>query len=341
VKGPLGEIGQRVGHLRDFGKAVSMNCDWVKQNITLYIYEELPDDARHELEQHTERCAGCAAELQSSRQFRELLSESFPAAEPTANLLAASRMRFSEALESAEPARGWRWTFDLAGWLHQMRFAPALALVLLMIGFAGGVMTSYKLLNKPVDVAQGGKNPPRISPASIAVSQASIAGIKSIIPDPGSRKVEIQYDTVQPEKVEGLIDDPRIQQLLLFAARSNYNAGVRMDSVDLLAQKPENRQVRDALIFSLRYDNNPGVRLKALDGLGPYVQSDTSVRNAVLEALLNDSNPGVRSEAIMLLTSVKADATVRQALQQLSRQDKSKFIRSESQRVLSSIPEID
>ena len=32
-----------------------MNCDWVKQNITLYIYDELPDDARHELEQHTER----------------------------------------------------------------------------------------------------------------------------------------------------------------------------------------------------------------------------------------------------------------------------------------------
>jgi hypothetical protein len=34
-----------------------------------------------------------------------------------------------------------------------------------------------------------------------------------------------------------------------------------MDSVDLLAQNPEDRQVRDALIFALRYDANPGVRL--------------------------------------------------------------------------------
>ena len=310
-----------------------MNCDWVKQNITLYIYDELPDDARHELEQHTERCAGCAAELKTSREFRGLMSEVLPASDPTPNLVAASRMRLSEALESAEPARRWRWTLDLAGWLHQVRFAPALVAVLLMIGFAGGVMASYKLVNKPADIAQGPKNPPTIN-------QASIAGIKSIIPDPGSRKVEIQYDTVQPEKVEGTIDDPRIQQLLLFAARSNYNAGVRMDSVDLLAQRPEDRQVRDALIFALRYDANPGVRLKALDGLGPFVQSDTSVRNAVLEALLNDSNPGVRSEAIMLLKPLKADASVRQAFQQLSR-DKSKFIRSESQRVLATIPEID
>jgi len=310
-----------------------MNCDWVKQNITLYIYDELPDDARHELEQHTERCAGCAAELKTSREFRGLMTEVLPASDPTPNLLAASRIRLSEALESAEPARRWRWTLDLAGWLHQVRFAPALAAVLLMIGFAGGVMASYKLVNKPTDIAQGPKNPP-------AINQASIAGIKSIIPDPGSRKVEIQYDTVQPEKVEGTIDDPRIQQLLLFAARSNYNAGVRMDSVDLLAQRPEDRQVRDALIFALRYDANPGVRLKALDGLGPYVQSDTSVRNAVLDALLNDSNPGVRSEAIVLLKPLKADASVRQAFQQLSR-DKSKFIRSESQRVLATIPEID
>jgi hypothetical protein len=311
-----------------------MNCDWVKQNIMLYIYDELLDDARHELEQHTGRCAGCAAELKSSREFRGLMTEVLPAPEPTPNLLAASRMRLAEALETVEPARRWRWTLDLAGWLHQVRFAPALAVVLLMIGFAGGVMASYKLLSKPADIAQISKSTP-------VTSQASIAGIKSIIPDPGSSKVEIQYDTVQPEKVEGSIDDPRIQQLLLFAARSNYNAGVRMDSVDLLAQNPEDRQVRDALIFALRYDSNPGVRLKALDGLGPYVQNDTSVRNAVLEALLNDSNPGVRSEAIVLLKPLKADAAVRQAFQQLSQQDKSKFIRSESQRVLATIPEID
>jgi len=309
-----------------------MNCDWVKQNITFYIYDELPDDARHELEQHAERCAGCAAELKTSREFRGLVTEVRPAADPTPNLLAASRMRLSEALESAEPATHWRWVPDLAGWLHQVRFAPALAAVLLMIGFAGGVAASYKLANKIPDV----QGPATLSP----IHQASIAGIKSIIPDPTSKKVEIQYDTVQPEKYEGTIEDPRVQQLLLFAARTNYNAGVRMDSVDLLARNPEDRQVRDALIFALRYDANPGVRLKALDGLGPYVQNDTSVRNAVLDALLNDANPGVRSEAIVLLKPIKADAAVRQALQQLSR-DKSKYIRSESQRVLNTLPEID
>ncbi len=35
------------------------------------------------------------------------------------------------------------------------------------------------------------------------------------------------------------MNDQRIQQLLLFAARNNYNSGVRMDSVDLLTQTAE------------------------------------------------------------------------------------------------------
>lgn len=313
-----------------------MNCDWVKQNIIFYIYDELADDARHELEQHAERCPGCAAELKDSREFRSAVSEALPAAEPTPNLLTASRMRLSEAMESAHPERRWPWAFDLAGWLQQVRFAPALAVVLLMFGFAGGIMATYSVLSsRSSNTALADRT------ASGSSQQASIAGIKAIVPDPISKRVEIQYETLAPEKAEGSPDDPRIQQLLLFAARNNYNAGVRMDSVELLAQRPDDRQVREALIYALRYDNNPGVRLKALDGLGRFVENDTEVRNAVLEALLNDSNPGVRSQAMSLLKPVKADATVRQALKQLSVKDKNKFIRAESKRTLATLPEID
>ena len=61
--------------------------------------------------------------------------------------------------------------------------------------------------------------------------------------------------------------DPKIQELLTFAAKSNYNnPGVRLDSVDLLTGKPDDPRVREALTYALRYDSNPGVRLKALDG---------------------------------------------------------------------------
>jgi anti-sigma factor RsiW len=84
-----------------------MNCEWVRENIVLQVYHELEDDARHELEQHLARCADCAAELKSAKQFHAALSQA-PVSEPSANLLAASRMRFQEALETAEQGGLWR-----------------------------------------------------------------------------------------------------------------------------------------------------------------------------------------------------------------------------------------
>jgi anti-sigma factor RsiW len=311
-----------------------MNCDWVKQNVAFYVYDELPDDQRHELERHVERCDSCSVELGAFRAFHSSLS-SVAAAEPSPNLLAASRMRLSEALEDAEQHRGWnRFTFDLAGWLHQARMAPALVVALIMVGFVGGGIAGWQVTRNSGPYERAAVVTPQ-------TADSSIAAIRGITQDPSSNSVRIKYDTLQPQTATGSLDDPKIQQLLLYAARNNYNSGVRMDSVDLLTQKPEDENVRQALMFSLRYDNNPGVRLKALEALGDYVKSDTHVRDAVLQALMRDSNSGVRSMAITLLQPVVADGSVRKVLRHLAETDKNKYIRSESRRVLDSLPEID
>jgi len=310
-----------------------MNCDWVKENVALYVYEELADDQRHELERHIERCESCAVELGAFRAFHRALN-TVRQEEPTPNLLTASRMRLSEALEEAQQHKGWRrFTFDFAGWLYQAKLAPAMVVALIMIGFVGGGIAGWQVTRNSV-----GQPGPKATPSA---NEASIAGISGITQEPGTNNVRIKYNTLQPEVASGSLDDPKIQQLLLYAARNNTNSGVRMDSVDILTQKPEDANVRQALMVSLRYDNNPGVRLKALDSLRDYVKSDTNVRNAVLDALLNDSNSGVRSMALSLLQPVKGDASVRQVLEHLSQTDKNKFIRSESRRVLDSLGEID
>ncbi len=308
-----------------------MNCDWVKANITLYVYDELADDSRYELEQHIARCGDCAAELEAAKAFRAGMSAA-PPLEPSPNLLAASRMRLQEALETAEQHRGWR-LLDPAAWLRQMRFSPALAAVLLIVGFAAGIGTAWRVIPRA--------GAPFAGAANAAPAEASIAGIREVTQIPGSDKVEIKYDTAVPQKAEGSLNDQRIQQLLLFAARSNYNPGVRQNSVDLLSQKPDEARIRESLKASLLYDSNPGVRVKALEALGPYVTEDVSVRDAVLQALQNDTNPGVRAEAIHFLQPVRADGSVRVVLHKLASDDKSDFIRRQASRVLASLPEID
>jgi hypothetical protein len=310
-----------------------MKCEWVRENITLQVYGELADDARHELEQHVERCADCAAELKAEQEFHALLSQE-RASEPTPNLLAASRMRLQESLETAEQGRFWhRLAFDPANWLRQVRFSPALASAILILGFAGGVGTSYRVLAHPPQGPTAG--------TTAAPAEASITGIRSITQEPGTNKIDIKYDTVSTLETQGSMNDQRIQQLLLFAARNNYNSGVRMDSVDLLTQKPDVSQVRDALIYSLRYDTNPGVRLKCLEGLGGFVKDDVRVRDVVLEALVNDSNPGVRTEALRLIEPVKADGSVRGVLMTLAAKDQSQYIKSQARTMLAQLPEID
>ncbi len=305
-----------------------MNCDWVRENIALYLYEELADDARHELEGHIERCAECAVELNSMRAFQGTMSE-LPQLEVNPNLLASARIQFSRVLETEPKRRGWRWTLDPMAMIRQFRFSPALAAVIFMVGFGGGLGTMYRM-NATL---HGG---------ALSVEQqqeASIAGIRNIIQEPGTDRVRIDYERALPETVQGSVNDPQIQALLVMASRSTANSGLRINSVDLLRQKPDDPAVRESLIYSLRSDSNPGVRLKAEEALAPMVKQDIRVRNAMLESLLNDNNPGVRAGALKALEAVPNDTSVKQALTQLAKEDPNEFVRQESSRVLAQAPD--
>jgi hypothetical protein len=324
-----------------------MKCEWVRENIVLEVYGELADDARHELEQHVARCADCAAELKAEREFHELLAEDRASDrllnEPSPNLVAASRMRLQEALETAKQGSFFsRLAFDPANWLRQVKFSPALASVILIFGFAGGVGATYKIygsrLGNTLGVASSVTNP--ANPSAVP-AESSITGISSIVQQPGTDQISIKYNTVSTQQAQGSLNDQNIQQLLLYAARNNYNTGVRFDSVDLLAQKTGDMQVREALIYALQNDTNPGVRLKSLGALGNYVKDDVNVRDAVLRALVGDSNSGVRIEALRLIEPVKADGSVRGVLMALAAKDQSTYIKSQARTMLAQLPEID
>lgn len=314
-----------------------MKCDWVRENITFYVYNELEDDARYEVEQHLARCPECATELKTVRKFHAVLSQS-PVKEPNPNLLAASRMRLQEALETTTQGGFWqRLIFDPGNWMRQIRLSPALTAAIFIVGFGGGVIATYEA----VSGAQPGIRQTAENNTPTPISQGSITGIRSISQDPGSNQVNIKYDTVSTQDVQGSLNDQRIQQLLLFAARNNYNSGVRLDSVDLLTQTPNETNVREVLMYSLQNDSNPGVRLKAIDGLSQFVKSDVRVRNAVLQALISDANIGVRMDALRLVEPLKADSSVRSVLTKLAQADQNASIRSQARTMLAQTPEMD
>ena len=314
-----------------------MTCDWTKENVVLYIYGELADDAKFEYEQHVRHCLGCRRELEQALEFKDSMAAA-PVKDVSPNFLAANRMQLQEALEHAEQSRNIfsSLIFDATGWFHQIKLAPAMTAALLILGFAGGVGTTYKMMEA--------KRPPITAVGQTDTQQpaeANIGYIESITPAANSNQVQIKYNTLQPQILNGSSDDPRIRQLLVLAARNTRNPAIALDSIDVLTHGSEDNAVREVLIEALRYDKNPGVRLKSLDALKGYVRDDVHVRDAIVEALLHDNNAGVRQEAISLLDAVKADTSVRSALTVLADRDPNKFIREESKRYLASMPHLD
>ena len=313
-----------------------MNCQWVQQNVPLYLYHELADDARFELEQHLRRCGACARELDELRTLHQQL-DAPPQSEVTPNLLASAGCNCTN------------------GWKRQSRQAGGGICFLRPGGLAApdAFFTRSGFRDFPGrlrfrrggNVSHGGRRAKgshwRQSRRLAQSSEASVLGVRSIQQDPKNDRITIQYQTTKPEQVQGSLSDPGIQRLLLYAARTNQNSGVRMNSLDLLKQKPDDSRIREGLVFALRYDSNPGARLKALEAVAPYVRGDIRVRNAILEALLNDNSPGVRMGALNALKPSRADTSVRQALQQLAKDEPNPAVRKESRAIFVSTPEID
>src|ERR1039458_3227344 len=164
-----------------------MNCEWVQQNTALYLYGELADDARHELEQHIRRCPNCAAELAAQKEFQEQMN-ALPVEEPSASFLAAARMRLQESLETAQQNRAWyhRLAFDPMAWMRQVRFSPALAMIIFLAGFGGGLGAMYSA------------KAPITSTSTTPPAEASIGGITSIEKQAGTGNVKVQYDKRLP-----------------------------------------------------------------------------------------------------------------------------------------------
>jgi len=294
----------------------------------------LPDQDLASLEQHLADCEACNRELKALLAMHEALAYR-PVVDPSPNLLAQSRMRLDEELDLIPP-HGFltRLRSNLYGWLGHVQSAPALVTLLVGVGFLAGDFTyRYQVAHQP-------KLP---SPVVLTNStNGAIANVSNIVQTPNSEIVQVTYNRVVPETVQGSLDDPQIRQLLLIGTKAAANNGVRTDSVSLLANECRighkcvggDGSIRNGLMVSLRYDKNPSVRLVALEGLQPYVAEDERVRDAMLEAVMRDSSERVRTTAIKLLEPVDSDSSVRQVMRTVSTTDENPYIRTVSTNAL-------
>jgi hypothetical protein len=145
-------------------------------------------------------------------------------------------------------------------------------------------------------------------------------------------QVQIVIDETRQRVLSGSLEDQSIQRLLLTAAKDPSDAGLRVESVDLLKNNSQSAEIRKALVYALQHDSNAGVRLKALDGLKEFA-GDPETRQALTGVLLKDDNPGVRTQVIDLLVKEHTDTMVG-VLQELMAKEDNSYIRMRCQKLL-------
>jgi hypothetical protein len=328
-----------------------MTCENAQQNIILAQYGELADELQFPLEQHMAGCEDCRREWKALIALNEELALT-PLLEPSPNLLAASRMRLDEALDLM-PARSVTQRFfgNAFRWLGYVQGAPALTTLLVGAGFLGGnFIARYQAAHAP-------KLPTPVILSN--TTDGAIASVSGIVQTPNSELVQVNYNRLVPETVQGSLDDPQIRSLLMLGTKLATTNAVHADSVALLANEcaaghhcsaagddgedngvGAGGGIRTALLASLRYDKSAAVRLQALHGLQPYVAQDEHVRDAVMEALMHDKSEDVRGQAVAMLQPVQADSSVRQALRAVSTEDANPAVRDASFRVLQGTSDI-
>lgn len=297
-----------------------MSCKHIEEQLPLYFYDELSAEERAGVEAHLAGCARCAEVAAEFGRLRAALDER-PVIEPSPALLVHCRSDLEETLDREQT--GWRAL--VRGWFGQAPGQPALrwasALAVLVVGFSAG--WAMQRQGGPTPIPTSNQSGPDWFGADM--TGVRINGISQVAPDPRTGEVRLTLNTERQVTLEGSLDDPRIQNALVYAMKNNDNAGIRHDTAEALGSRSANPAVREALVHAAMHDPNPGVRLEALEALRPAA-GRADVREALLDVLRNDENPGVRVAAIDILLEDADDEDV-PVLAELAREHQNPYVR--------------
>jgi len=302
-----------------------MNCTEFEESLALYLYEEL--EQRGDFESHLAACAQCRARLEETKALHRVLSQR-PSREPSPELIVHCRAALEEALDRELAGISWKslleqWTFTL----RASRVPATAVLALVVFGFTLGWSLRPHL---PVgSVRTGGVTQSSVGGDESDLSNMRINTISQVAPSQQNGDVRITVNAERQMTLQGSLDDPRIREVLVQAVKSYDNAGIRHDSMEVLARQADNPAVRSALLYAIQNDPNVGVRLDAMSAAAQRMEWCPELRQTLLTAVEHDRNPGIRVTAIDLLAD-HADRTTLPELQRLASADPDRYVRMKS-----------
>ena len=299
-----------------------MNCREYQHQITLLLYEELPEGSQADLQSHLGACSACQSIYESEKNMHSVLAEDASGWDFPSDLLVESRRSLADELDRIERKRSWWRVPAFSVVLTPMRMLESAALV--AMGLALGVYVSN--IQAPVNTPSGTAQ----SQTSLIPGDGSISNVQVVSANAATGEIELAGEVSQPLRFQGNLQDDTVRRLLFSALRDVNNPGSRLRAVEILSQKPTDEMVEEALINALVYDGNPGVRLRALEALKQFA-AEQHVRAAFMSTLANDANPEIRVQAIEALTTQNAkDTELARTIEEVTKTDDNPYIRTKA-----------
>jgi len=303
---------------------MNLNCKEYQHQITLFLYEELPEETVPGLQAHLLECGDCKSVFESEQALHSAFADDTAAWDVPSDLLVESRKALADELDRIEKKRSWWRMPAFSVVFTPMRLLESAALV--AMGLALGVYISNQQFRAAPSVAS---NPATENQMSVMPSNGTLTNLQVVNADPATGQVELAGQVSQPMRFHGKMDDAMIRQLLFSALRDTNNPGSRLKVVEALSQKPTEEPIEEALINAMVFDDDSGVRMRAAEGLKPFA-SEQHVRAAFMHTLQNDDIPGIRIQAIdALIKHNPKDADLAKSLQEVTKKDDSPYIRNQ------------
>jgi hypothetical protein len=295
---------------------MNLNCREYQHQITLLLYDELPEGARSELEAHLQQCADCQNAFESEKAMHASFAEDTASWDVPSDLLVESRRGLADELDRIEKKRSWWRMPAFSVVFTPMRLLESAALV--AMGLALGVYVSNQQ-GRPAATPQDNQ-------AAAIPQDATISNLQVVNSDPSTGQVELAGQVSKSMRFHGRTQDGTVRQLLFNLLRDAENPGSRLKAVEVLSQTPKDETVEEALINALVYDEDAGVRSRALEGLRQFAD-EQHVRAAFMHTLQNDDNAGIRIGAIdALLEHNRKDPQLAEQLQEVTKRETNPYI---------------
>lgn len=257
-----------------------INCDQIKDQLTDWLSNQLPNAERVALETHLAQCPACQAEADSIRQLWQLMGN-VPTPEPSP----MARVRFQAMLDTYKETVETKQesVFDnlltklRQLWVPQSAFRLAYSLILLSVGLGAGYWLNRP--NMPIVALQQ----QQIDTLSTQVQEMRQMMLLSLLENPAaSERLRAVSYTEEINQV-----DEKVVDALLTTLNNDANVNVRLVTLEALAKLADNPSVREGLVQSIARQDSPMMQ-SALADIMVKLQEKRSIKP--LRQLLHDDN---------------------------------------------------